>query len=450
MSIPPILYEFYDQCKGHFINEYAELVAGYIANIETAKRLKDENTNGRLLNFFDIKLDSLNFGTKHQTFIDAAKECDVEIKYKLKECGSELQKLAEAGRERTVAAARTKLQACNVDFAIFGKDLWKNLCRRTSIRNILDQHFTVRSINNADTAEQDKEDESTEFSEVAPPDGSTRYIMWPMSTWLYNAAIHDSKKAVDIEIRRRRAQKIKSAAEAKQIQARQTLVDLRADAAKPEDAAKLLGQRFKQIDQEVASIKDGMEAINTSLNASDRAATRVSTNTTARRPNLDQQTMATDSRMQDVPKNDIPADSADRQHRSAMNSQDSKRSRNNTPATTAGITPLTDTTLRNVMRVPGSRPMRPPSQDHANNDEETSQHQRTGHQHPQMSHQERRRNGQRPPSQPQEQGWNQRQGQGQWDDKPQGGDKTWQQQDEEWRWQRRIPWRGRGRSYGYA
>jgi hypothetical protein len=48
-----------------------------------------------------------------------------------------------------------------------------------------------------------------------------------MSTWLYNTAIHDSKKEVDIEIRKRRAQKIKSAAEAAQIRALQAMVDLR-------------------------------------------------------------------------------------------------------------------------------------------------------------------------------------------------------------------------------
>jgi hypothetical protein len=88
------------------------LLAGYIANMEIAKRLKDEklmgrrprgvgitawspprgvagcnkyHTDGRLLRFFDIQLTALNFGTKHKTFIDAAKECDDEIKSTLKE-----------------------------------------------------------------------------------------------------------------------------------------------------------------------------------------------------------------------------------------------------------------------------------------------------------------------------------------------------------------------------
>jgi hypothetical protein len=41
--------------------------------------LKDENTDGLLLSFFDIQLAALNFGTKHQTFIDTAKKCDDEI-----------------------------------------------------------------------------------------------------------------------------------------------------------------------------------------------------------------------------------------------------------------------------------------------------------------------------------------------------------------------------------
>ncbi len=111
-----------------------ELLAGYIVIIEIAKRLKDENTNGRLLSLFDIQLAALNFGIKHHTFINAAKECDDEIKSKLKECGKELQKIAHAGRERTADAARKKLQSCNADIAKFGNDLLKESCRRTSFK----------------------------------------------------------------------------------------------------------------------------------------------------------------------------------------------------------------------------------------------------------------------------------------------------------------------------
>jgi hypothetical protein len=87
-----------------------------------------------------------------------------------------------------------------------------------------------------------------EFHDATLTDGSTRFVTWPMSTWLYNAANHDSKKEVVIEIRKRRAQKIKAAAEAAPIRARQATVDLRADAARPEDAAKMLGERFREKD----------------------------------------------------------------------------------------------------------------------------------------------------------------------------------------------------------
>ncbi len=76
------------------------------------------------------------------------------------------------------------------------------------IKNIPDRHFAVRSINTSDTSKQDKGDELKQLHDATLTDGSTRYVTWPMSTWLYNAAIHDSKKEVDIEIRKRRAQRI--------------------------------------------------------------------------------------------------------------------------------------------------------------------------------------------------------------------------------------------------
>jgi hypothetical protein len=434
MLIPPILYEFYDKCKQHFSKEFVELLAGYISNIEIAKRLKDENSDGRLLSFFDIQLAALNFGTKHQTFIDGAKDCDEEIKSTLKECGKELQKIAQTGRERTADAARKKLQACNADFTKFGSDLWQELCLRTSLKNILDQHFAVRSIDTADTSKQDRGDEPKEFHDAALTDGSTRYVTWPMSTWLYNAAIHDSKKDVDIEIRKRRAQKIKAAAEAGQVGARQAMVDLRADAARPEDAAKILGERFRQIDQEVANLKEGMASISTSIDKSDND------HTAARTPAF----ATTDRQMLDASKNDITADSTDRQQQSAAKTRDSTRHRASTSATTTREPPFAATTQRNVTHVQGTRPTRPPSQDHANDNERMSQQQRTVHQHP---------------SQPQGHGQNQRQGQNQQQgkrgrqnprgqqDQGQPDEHARQPHDEEWHWPHRNAWRGRGRGY---
>ena len=416
--VPPILYEFYDKCKAHFTMEFVELLAGYIANIEAANRLKNANTDGRLLNFFDIQLKPLNFGTKHQTFIDGASECDDEIKSKLKECGKELQKIAQDARVRTVTAARTKLQACNIDFAKFGSALWRELCCRTSLKNILDQHFTVRSITNT-TVGQDRDDESEEFQDALPNSSSTRYLIWPMSTWLYNAAIHDSKKAVDIEIRKRRAQKILAEAETAQIRARQALVDIRADAVRPEDAAKMLGDRFRQIDREVAEIKVGMASISTSTNASDRGQTRVSAATKAR-PNHDQQAAS---------KNDTQADSAE-SAQPATNARDVKKHHHPRPAS-----------QRTVMHAPAPRPTRPPSQDHANaNDNEgTSRHQRA-----------RPRNSHGSPAHPKGHGQNQRQGQNQRgrQDRGQQEDNVRHSQDEDWSGQRRNPGARRGRGYG--
>ncbi len=99
-----------------------------------------------------------------------------------------------------------------------------------------------------------------------------------MASWLYNAAIHDSKKEVDIKIRKSRAPKIRAAAVAARIRARHAMVDLRAElasAARPEDAAKMLSLRFRQIDQEVANLKDGMASISTSIDTSDNDHTMV-------------------------------------------------------------------------------------------------------------------------------------------------------------------------------
>jgi hypothetical protein len=58
--------------------------------------------------------------------------------------------------------------------------------------------------------------------------------------------IHDSKKDIDKEIRKRQAQKIMDQAKYAALRARQALVNITADAAKPEIA---LGDRFKILDR---------------------------------------------------------------------------------------------------------------------------------------------------------------------------------------------------------
>jgi hypothetical protein len=139
-------------------------------------------------------------------------------------------------------------------------------------------------------------------------------------------------------------------------------------------------------------------------------------------------------------KNDITAYSADRQQQSAAKTRDSARHRTSTSATTARETPFAATTQRSVTHhdVPGTRPTRLPSQDHANDSERTSQQQRTVNEHP-LHHQGHGQN--------QQQGKRGRQNPKGQQDLGQRDGNARQPQDEEWHWPHRNAWRGRGRSY---
>ena len=119
--IPPTIYEFYDNCKAHFCGEFISLLTGLFSNLETTRKLREHNSETRLLEFFNIKLcGQLNFG-KNQVFVDCAAECDAEIKAKLRECGKDIQLLVQAGREKATATASIELKACSENFTIFGE-----------------------------------------------------------------------------------------------------------------------------------------------------------------------------------------------------------------------------------------------------------------------------------------------------------------------------------------
>ena len=61
--IPPTIYEFYDNCKAHFCGEFISLLTGLFSNLETTRKLREHNSETRLLEFFNIKLGGqLNFG----------------------------------------------------------------------------------------------------------------------------------------------------------------------------------------------------------------------------------------------------------------------------------------------------------------------------------------------------------------------------------------------------
>ena len=127
-----MIYAFYDKCQKHFVDEFISLLTGLMSSLETTKKLREHNSDDRLLEVFNIKLDGpLNFG-KHHVFVESAAECDAEIKAKLRACGKEIQLMVEAGRGKAIAATRIKLQVCSEDFKTFG---WQSTtAKRTSMK----------------------------------------------------------------------------------------------------------------------------------------------------------------------------------------------------------------------------------------------------------------------------------------------------------------------------
>jgi hypothetical protein len=126
-----------------------------------------------------------------------------------------------------------------------GEEEWMRQCKTNSRHNILGQHFAVKSQKLTDQGESENDDDSpNKFSdqqqEAAP------FTLWKASTWLYQAVIHDSKKDIDKEIRRHRAQALEDQRKAADLRARQARVDIRADAAKPEVT---LGNHLRLLDR---------------------------------------------------------------------------------------------------------------------------------------------------------------------------------------------------------
>jgi hypothetical protein len=133
------------------------------------------------------------------------------------------------------------------------------------------QHFAVKCHKLADDRSSDDEGPN-EFStqqDAAP------FTLWQASTWLYHVIIHDSKKDIDKEIRSRRAQKIRDQAKYAALRARQALVNITADAAKPEIA---LGDRFKILDRRIDTLKEDVSLMQ---RGPGRASTKTSTKTSA-------------------------------------------------------------------------------------------------------------------------------------------------------------------------
>jgi hypothetical protein len=142
-------------------------------------------------------------------------------------------------------------------------------CGKTSRHNILDQHFAVKCPKLEDEGTSgDDEDGHNEFSRAR--DNDAPFKLWPASTWLYQVVIHDSKKDIDKEIRRRRAQKLEAAATAAAVRARQSEVSVGADNARPEVT---LGDHLRRLDRHIGKLDESISLIHTSSHARGRTST---------------------------------------------------------------------------------------------------------------------------------------------------------------------------------
>jgi len=263
-GIPATLFDFYDNCKNHFHLEFMTLLKALIANVETAKKLEEQCKAEKLLNFYKFELSSkLNFG-KHPICQDAATECNARLKQLIQEFGMSLQVETQLARNLTANALSCKLKACGEDFLDFGKQEWIKQCMITSRFNILDQHFAVKGkrIEIAESPESGAEDEAVELraDSRSSPD-ITQFELFKMSAYLFSAAIEDSRKMVDKDIRNRRAQITADKEKAALKKAVQREVDLRADAIKPSDAVITLSQRFAMLDARIDEMQKARTGI---------------------------------------------------------------------------------------------------------------------------------------------------------------------------------------------
>ena len=266
--IPPTLFEFYDNCRNHFHFEFMALLKALISNVETTKKLEEKCKEGNLLNFYKFELSSkLNFG-QHQICQDAATVCNTRLKSLIHDFGMSLQVETQIARECTANELRNKLKNCSDDFLDFGKQEWENQCKKTSHCNILDQHFVVKGqdINTPTSpsglSDADDEDEAIELKDASQSNPEIpKFHLYTMSTYLYAAAINDSKTLVDKDIRKRRTQITEAKEKAAKIKALQREVNLRADAIKPSDAVLTLSQRFATLHARVDTLQAAQSKI---------------------------------------------------------------------------------------------------------------------------------------------------------------------------------------------
>ena len=376
-ALPPTLFEFYDNCKNYFHLEFMALLKALISNVDTAKKLEEKSKAGNLFEFYKFELSSkLNFG-KHQICRDAAAKCNARLEELIRNFGTSLQVETQIARECTAVELRNQLKACSADFLDFGEREWVKQCNKTSQFNILDQHFVVKGQDietpmrtSDDEDDDDGDDVALELKDTprSKPD-IPKSQLFTISTYLYAAAINDSKTLVDIDIRKRRAHITAAKEKEAKLKASQREVDLQADAIKPSDAVMTLGRRFAAINARLDELQK---------------STAQTTNVDDDDADVEERLAALEERLHALEssdpaaklhpsKNVKPADAAETQQSASARRRAAKKRRAEAAASEASSTSPAPTTSRTPTS--GSQQPRPATLNNVNGQEKASKKQ---------------------------------------------------------------------------
>lgn len=282
-GISPEICDFYDTCVKHFFEDHKKLLSEYLANVGYIQKLDTINKEGKLLKFFDRQnATTINFGD-HPCLKETAAECNASMNSKLAKLGLELQKDTQRFREKALQKIEDQLKTCITRYEAFGKEKWIEACKKTSLFNILDQHFAVqlKAMPPAGKNMDDNDDDElratgNEFDESPSTSENVQPTTEKLSIFLFSAAVYDSKRKIDKDIRHRRAQIAERRSQAALIQAKQGQVNIAASSIKPSDATKMLGDRFRQQDEQLAMQNNRLTALEKSQAKSGNSSAQTS------------------------------------------------------------------------------------------------------------------------------------------------------------------------------
>jgi hypothetical protein len=215
--------------------------------------------------------------------------CQLQRQHGLKasEARPRTQKDTQTFREKALTDIKEQLKTCIIRYEEFGKEKWVEACKHTSLVNILDQHFAVqlKIMPPAGIDIEDDEDNEirmgNEFCEYHDPDLSNETKKQPMneklSIFLFSAAIYESKRLIDKDIRKRRAQITHIRLQDAAVKTKQDMVDIKASSIKPNDATRMLGDRSWQQDEELSAQSSRLDALKGSQAKLGLPADKVST-----------------------------------------------------------------------------------------------------------------------------------------------------------------------------